>query len=131
MSINARAPFLACRYAIPHLRQHPPAFVVNISSVVGVKGYVNQSIYTASKHALVGMSKSLAKEVQADGIRVHVICPGGVDTGMAGDARPDLDRSVLIAPEEIADIVLFLVTRRGNAVIDHIDVRRQSSLPFA
>lgn len=131
MAVNARGPFLLCREAIPLLRQQQQAFIINITSVVGVKGYINQAAYSASKHAVMGMTKALAKEVQADGIRVHAICPGGVDTQMAGQARPDLDRSVLIQPEEIADIVLFLVTRQGNAVIDEIHVRRASSTPWA
>ena len=125
MAVNARGTFLVCREAIPHLRLHRPSYIVNITSVVGVKGYVNQALYGASKHAVMGMSKALAKEVQADGIRVHAVCPGAVDTGMAGDARPDLDRSSLISPQDVADAVLFLVTRRGNAVIDQIDVRRE------
>ncbi len=99
--------------------------------VVGVKGYANQTLYSASKHAVMGMTKALAREVQADGIRVHAVCPGAVDTGMAGDARPDLDRAGLISPEDVADAVLFLVTRRGNAVIDEIDIRRASSTPWA
>jgi 3-oxoacyl-[acyl-carrier protein] reductase len=157
MAVNARGPFILCREALPYLKRSPlattplspqlqgtaqqqgttegdyrrRAFIINISSVVGVKGYINQAAYTASKHALLGMSKSLAREVQGDGIRVHVICPGGVDTGLIGDARPDLDRSVLIKPEEIADVVLFLVTRQGNAVIDQVDVRREVSTPWA
>jgi 3-oxoacyl-[acyl-carrier protein] reductase len=50
---------------------------------------------------------------------------------MVGDARPDLDRSVLMSPDEIADVVLFLVTRRGNAVIDQVHVRRAASTPWA
>jgi 3-oxoacyl-[acyl-carrier protein] reductase len=131
MAINARAPFLLCRESLPYLRQNPPGFIVNIGSVVSVKGYVNQAAYSASKHALLGMSKVLAKEVQADGIRVHAVLPGGVDTAMAAQARPDLDRSILIQPEEVADIVLFLVTRRGNAVIDQIDVHRATATPWA
>jgi len=131
MAVNARGPFLLCREAIPYLRQQQTAFVVNIASVVGVKGYVNQSAYSASKHALIGMSKALAKEVQADGIRVHVLCPGGVDTEMVSRSRPDLDRSVLMHPDEIADLVVFLVTRRGNAVIDEIHLRRSASTPWA
>jgi 3-oxoacyl-[acyl-carrier protein] reductase len=131
MAVNARGPFLLCREAIPHLRQQQTAFIVNIASVVGVKGYVNQSAYSASKHALIGMSKALAKEVQAYGIRVHVLCPGGVDTEMVSRARPDLDRSVLMHPDEIADLVVFLVTRRGNAVIDEIRIRRSASTPWA
>jgi len=131
MAVNARGPFLACREAIPYLRQQPHSFIINIASVVAVKGYINQAAYAASKHALLGMSKALAKEVQRDGIRVHVICPGGVDTELGGQARPDLDRSVLIQPEEIADTVVFLVTRRGNAVIDEIHIRREVATPWA
>jgi 3-oxoacyl-[acyl-carrier protein] reductase len=130
MAVNARAPFLLCRAAIPYLRQQERSFIINIASVVAVKGYVNQAGYSASKHALLGLSKSLAKEVHQDNIRVHVICSGGVDTEMIGDARPDLDRSVLIKPQEIADLVLFLVTQRGNAVIDEIHVRRAAATPW-
>lgn len=131
MAINARAPFLLCRESLPFLKQNPPGFIVNIGSVVSVKGYVNQAAYSASKHALLGMSKALAKEVQPDGIRVHAILPGGVDTDLAAQARPDLDRAILIQPDEIADIVVFLVTRRGNAVIDQVDVHRASAAPWA
>jgi len=131
MAINARGPFLLCREAIPYLKKQEQAFIINIASVVGVKGYVNQAAYSASKHAVMGMTKALAKEVQGDGIRVHAICPGGVDTQLLSQARPDLDRSVLMQPEELADIVLSLVTRQGNAVIDEIHVRRAASMPWA
>lgn len=130
MAVNARAAFLLSRQVLPHLRARGLSWIVNISSVVGVKGYENQAIYTASKHAMMGWSKSLAREVGRDGIRVHALCPGGVDTEMVARARPDLDRSVLMKPEEIADAVLFLVTRKGNAVIDQLDLRRASSTPW-
>lgn len=131
MRVNARGPFILCREAIPYLKQQKRSYIVNISSVVGVKGYENQSAYTASKHALMGMTKSLAREVRDVGIRVHAICPGGVDTQLAASARPDLDTSILMQPEEIADAVIFLVTREGNAVIDEIQLRRESSIPWA
>jgi len=131
MAINARGPFLTCREAIPYLRQQQQSFIINISSAVGVRGYPNQAAYSASKHALMGMTKALAKEVQGDGIRVHAVSPGGVDTQLIRQARPDLDTSVLMQPQEIADIVLFLLTRQGNAVIDEIQVRRSASTPWA
>ena len=131
MDVNARGTFLFCREAIPYLRQQDRATIVNIVSVVGHKGYPNQAVYSASKHAVMGMTKALAKEVQRDGIRVHAVCPGGVDTNLIRDARPDLDVSDLMQPEEIAEIVLFLVTRSGNAVVDEIRVRRAASSPWA
>ena len=131
MGVNARGPFLVCREAIPFLKQQAPSYIINISSIVGIKGYVNQAAYGASKHALMGMTKALARELHGEGVRVHAICPGGTDTDMAGQARPDLDRSILISPGEIAETVLFLVTRSGNAVIDDIQIRRAASTPWA
>lgn len=130
LNVNARGPFILCREAIPYLRKQARSFIINISSVVGVRGYANQAAYTASKHALMGFSKALAKEVQADGIRVHVLLPGGVDTDMVSLARPDLDKSVLMKPKEIAEVVLFLVTRTGNATFDEVLIRREASVPW-
>jgi 3-oxoacyl-[acyl-carrier protein] reductase len=129
-AINARAPFLLCREALPLLRAAPAGYIVNISSVVGVKGYPLQSAYTASKHALRGMTISLAEELRGSDIRVHVVCPGGVDTDMAGAVRPDLCRDDLIKPEEVAELVLYLVTSRGNAVVDELHIRRATAAPW-
>lgn len=131
MGLNARAPFFLCRDAIPHLRDSEFATIINIASVVGIKGYVNQALYTASKHAMMGYTKVLAQEVAEAGIRVHAICPGGVDTDMAGAARPDLDKSILMQPEEIAEYVLFLLAMRGSkAVLDDVHLRRASGAPW-
>jgi 3-oxoacyl-[acyl-carrier protein] reductase len=130
MAVNARAPFLLSKEAISYLKRSDIATIINISSVVGIKGYVNQGAYTASKHALMGFTKVLAQEVFQDGIRVHIISPGGVATGMVELTRPDIDPSTLISPEEIAEIVLFLLTHRGNAVIDEINVRRSATPPW-
>lgn len=130
MAVNARAPFLLTKEAIPYLKRSDIATIINISSVVGTKGYINQGAYTASKHALMGFTKVLAQEVFQDGIRVHVISPGGVATSMVALTRPDIDPETLISPEEIAEIVLFLITHRGNAVIDEINIRRAATLPW-
>jgi NAD(P)-dependent dehydrogenase (short-subunit alcohol dehydrogenase family) len=129
-AINARAPFLLCREALPLLRRAGAGCIINISSVVGVKGYPRQSAYTASKHALRGLSISLAEELRGTGIRVHVLCPGAVDTGMVGNVRPDIRKEDLIAPEEIAELVLYLATHRGNAVVDELHIRRAAAAPW-
>ncbi|MBC8571054.1 SDR family NAD(P)-dependent oxidoreductase [Zongyangia hominis] len=130
MDTNARAPFLLCKYAIPHMKASDCGTIINIASVVGHKGYINQSIYGASKHALTGFTKVLAQEVQKDDIRVHLISPGGVYTEMVAQVRPDLDPTYLIKPVDIANIVTFLLESRGNAVIDSINVHRISNTPF-
>jgi 3-oxoacyl-[acyl-carrier protein] reductase len=131
MRLNVRAPFILSREAIAPLRQAGGGAIVNISSVVGVKGYVNQGLYSASKHALMGLAKVLAKEVQKDGIRVHTVSPGGVDTEMARQARPDLDPTILIRPEAVAEVVIFLLTLGGQAMIDDIQLRRTGATPWA
>jgi NAD(P)-dependent dehydrogenase (short-subunit alcohol dehydrogenase family) len=104
--------------------------IIQIASVIGVKGYINQGAYTASKHALMGMSKVLAQEVQPDNIRVHTILPGGVATDMIAGIRPDLKPSELMAPQDIAEIVLFLLKHRSNAVVDTVQVRRATAAPW-
>jgi NAD(P)-dependent dehydrogenase (short-subunit alcohol dehydrogenase family) len=128
--INARAPFILCREALPLLKKSQAAHIINIASVVGVKGYPLQSAYTASKHALRGMTISLAEELRGSNVRVHLLCPGGVDTDMVDRVRPDIAKDELIKPEEIAELVLYLVTHKGNAVVDELRIRRATSSPW-
>ena len=130
IAINSRAPFFITKEALPVLRKSERAVVINISSAVGRLGYPEQAAYSASKHALMGWTKALAKEVQKDGIRVHVIAPGGVATEMITRMRPDINTAELMQPSEIADIALFLVSFTGNATIDEINVRRFTSPPW-
>lgn len=129
-NVNARAPFILCREALPLLKKAKAAYIINIASVVGVKGYPLQSAYTASKHALRGMTISLAEELKGSNIRVHLLCPGGVDTELVQKVRPDIKKQDLMQPEEIAELVLYLLTHRGNAVIDELHIRRAASTPW-
>jgi 3-oxoacyl-[acyl-carrier protein] reductase len=130
MQVNARAPFILCREALPLLRKAKAGYIINIASVVGVKGYPLQSAYTASKHAIRGMTISLAEELKGSNIRVHLICPGGVDTELVQKVRPDINKDELIKPEEIAELVVYLVTHKGNAVIDELHIRRATASPW-
>lgn len=131
MAVNVRAPFILSREVIPHLALRDRAWIINIASVVAHKGYEKQALYGASKHALLGMSKALAKELQAQGTRVHVISPGGVDTDMVADARPDLDPSTLIRPNDVADAVGYLLCLPPSASVDEINIRRDGASPWA
>lgn len=131
MNLNVRAPYFLTQKALAYLEQSDYATVLNIASVVGHKGYPLQSAYAASKHALMGMTKSLANEVYDKGIRVHIIAPGAVYTDMVKISRPDLSPEGMILAEDIAEIALFLLTHRTNAVIDEIQVHRAGKAPFA
>jgi len=131
MDTNVKAPFLLCQAALPALRASSHATIINIASVTAHKGYPLQSVYSASKHALIGMSKSLANEVYKENIRVHVISPGGVFTDMVRISRPDLSEEGMILPEDVAEIAAFFIEHRTNAVIDEIALHRIGKEPFA
>ena len=130
MAINVRVPYFLTQKAIPFLKQSQAATVINIASVVAHAGYPGQSAYGASKHALLGFTKSLAAEHYNDNIRVHAIAPGGVYTDMVKIARPDLTPEGMIMPEDIAEIIAFFLLNRGNAVVDEIIVHRMNKQPF-
>lgn len=130
MNVNVRVPFFLTQKMLPFLKKSSYATIINVASVVSHAGYPLQSAYAASKHALLGFTKSLAAEVYKDGVRVHAISPGGVYTDMVKLTRPDLSEDGMILPEDIADIIWFLISHRNNAVIDEILVHRAGKQPF-
>ena len=130
MAINFRAPFFLTQKLLPCLKQSSAATIINICSVVAHAGYPLQSVYTASKHAMLGFTKSLAREYCKEGIRVHAISPGGVYTDMVKISRPDLTPEGMIMPEDIAELVCFFLENRNNAVVDEIIVHRVAKEPF-
>lgn len=130
MQVNTKATFLCCQRALRLMIPKRKGYIINISSVVGFKGYPNQAAYTASKHAVMGLTKSLAVEAQEHGIRVSAVLPGGVNTKMVADARPDLDPKILLQPEDIAHTVLYLLSLSDRAAVDQIYIRRRGSQPF-
>ena len=132
MQVNVRAPYFLCQRALPELKASSCATIINICSVVAHKGYPRQSVYAASKHALLGWSKSFANEYYKEDIRVHVISPGSVYTKMIAMVRPDLTPEGMMLPEDIADIIgVYLQFRKTNTVIDEIEAHRVTKEPFA
>ena len=132
MQVNVRAPYFMCQKAITDLKKSDCATIINICSVVAHKGYPKQSVYAASKHALLGLSKSLGNELYKENIRVHVISPGSVFTPMIAMVRPDLSPEGMILPEDIASIAgFYLEMRTSNCVVDEIEAHRVTKEPFA
>lgn len=130
MAVNLRGTFLCSRYAMKMMIPAKRGYIINISSVVGFKGYPSQSAYTASKHGVMGLTKSLAVEAQEHGIRVSAVLPGGVDTKLVREARPDLKPAELLSPEDVAGAVDYLLTLSERAAVDEIYIRRRNSAPF-
>jgi NAD(P)-dependent dehydrogenase (short-subunit alcohol dehydrogenase family) len=130
MTLNVKVPMFLTKAALPYLLQSPEKVIINISSVVGHKAYANQTLYATSKHALNGLMSALAKEYRTKGLLIHQVAPGGVATEMIHTARPDLDPSTLIQPEDVAKTVAFLLSLKGTAQVDEIRIRRRDNIPF-
>jgi len=126
MDINSKAVFLCCQEALKIMIPQKLGFIINISSNVVLKG----AIYSASKNAVSGFVKSMANEVQKYGISVALVYPGGVNTELIDNARPDIDKSDLIPPEDIAKTITYMLTLSDNSWLDEIYIRRRAASPF-
>ena len=124
--LNLTAPYLLCRRVLPIMVQQRGGRIVNIASTSGLQGYLHQSAYCATKHGLVGFSRSLAVEAKPHGVRVHVLCPGGVNTTfIAGSlVAKRIEGQAVLEPENIADLVLFLLRQPANVDYPEVVVKR-------
>lgn len=119
MAVNLHGPFYLCRAVIPHMRSRSYGRIVNVASVAGKEGNPNMTAYSASKAALIGLTKSIAKEVASEGICVNAISPAVIRTKILDQLTPaqvdymvqriPMKRTGL--PEEVAAVVHFLASR--------------------
>lgn len=120
-AVNARGTFLCCKHAIPGMQSRGGGAIVNVASVAALIGLRNRAAYSASKGAVVALTRALAVDHVADRIRVNAVCPGTVDSpwvrrlvdenGESLDAlRARQPMGRLGTPDEIADAILYLVT---------------------
>ena len=119
LRVNLRGVYVCSKYAIPQMRR-PGGAIVNTASVVGLVGVRNRAAYATSKGAIVTLTKNMALDYAAEGIRVNAVCPGFVRTGLTKKlfADPERERAItamhplgrLASPEEIARAVLFLAS---------------------
>jgi NAD(P)-dependent dehydrogenase (short-subunit alcohol dehydrogenase family) len=131
VAINLKGVFLGCKHAIPHLLDNPDGgIILNMSSNGGLIGRPGDPLYSAIKHAVMGLTKSLALTYADRKVRVNALCPGAIDTPMIwGGLGPDDDREAharhvlansptprMAAPEEVARAGLFLVSEDSSYV---------------
>lgn len=131
--VNVEGVFLCCKEAFNLMRDRGGGCIVNVGSIVSLRGYPNQSVYTASKHALLGLTKVLAEEGRSYNISVMAVCPGGVRTDLAGELlsiRPDLKPEALMDPEDVANTILYMIAFSDKASIDNVVIRRRGSSPY-
>jgi len=121
LATNLRSCWLCCKAAARLMMRKRSGSIVNITSVVGIAGNGGQTNYAASKAGIIGLTKSLAKELAVRGVRVNAVAPGFVETAMTADLSPELKQSALGAiplgrlgaPEDIANAVAFLASDRA------------------
>jgi len=130
MAVNLSGAFLCAQEVTKYMVEQESGTIINICSSASKKAYPNQLAYVASKHGMMGLSKTMSIDLQPYGIKVHAICPGGVDTKLTADARPEVDRSDWMHPEDIAHVVMMLLTMHDRATIDEIYIRRYDASPI-
>jgi NAD(P)-dependent dehydrogenase (short-subunit alcohol dehydrogenase family) len=125
MNVNLFGPFLLCKYLGAQMLSRGRGSIVNVASVAGLSGIAHRSAYNASKHGLIGLTRTLAAEWGGRGLRVNAVCPGWIKTEMdaadqGGGAYSDTDivnrvpMARFASPEDVAQaIALLLDTERG------------------
>ena len=130
LAVNLKGMFLAAKFVVPHLRARGGGSILNMASVAGFWGEPNTVAYNASKGGVIGLTRAMAMDHGADGIRVNCLCPGYHATGMparffAGQSEPEaMEAKVddLIAvrrmgkPEELARTAAFLLSDANASI---------------
>ena len=130
VNVNLTGVFLCMKYEIPLMLRHGGGVIVNMASIAGVTGFPNYAAYTASKHGVIGLTKTTALEYAKQGLRVNAICPGYTRTPMLERviaAKPGLETNLqsrvplgrLATPEEIAAAALYLCTEPASFITGH------------
>jgi len=129
IGVNLKGVWHGLKYEIPHMLAHGGGAIVNTASSAGVQAIANIALYTASKHAVVGLTKAVALEVARSGIRVNAVAPGPVNTGLLHRmVAGNIDVSVIAGsvpmgrvsePEEIARAILWLSSDAASYLTGH------------
>jgi NADP-dependent 3-hydroxy acid dehydrogenase YdfG len=126
MDTNMRSTFLFTRHAVPLMTEQRSGTILMLSSMAGKYGFAGEAVYCATKFAQVGFAQALDKELRPYGIRVGVICPGGVKTEFAlgkGRTEEGVAQSGMLDPEDVAEAVLLACTQPVHGRIIEIQMR--------
>jgi NAD(P)-dependent dehydrogenase (short-subunit alcohol dehydrogenase family) len=116
LTMNVKTAFHVSQAALPAMRAAGGGSIVLTGATAALKAPAGVAAYAASKSGVMRLAESLANEVKGDGIRVNAVMPSIIDTPQNREAMPDADRTGWVTPEEIADVMLFLVSDAARAV---------------
>lgn len=124
MATNLRSLFLTTRLVLPGMRQRREGAIVNVASLAGRNGFAGGTAYTASKHAVLGFSRSLMLEVRKENIRVITVCPGSVATPLITKQQAlSVRLDHILQPEDVATTILDALRLPARALVSEIDLR--------
>ena len=126
MDSNVRSTFLFTRHAAPVMIKQGSGTILMISSMAGKYGFAGEAVYCATKFAQVGFAQALDKELRPQGIKVGIICPGGVKTEFAlgkGRTEQSVAKSGMLDPDDVASAVLLACTQSSNSRIIEVQMR--------
>lgn len=129
MHTNMRSTFIFTRQVVPQMLLQQQGIILMISSMAGLYGFANQAVYCATKFAQVGFAQALDKELRPSGIKVGVICPGGVKTEFAigaGRTEESVAQSGMLEATDVAGAVLLACTQAPGSRIIEIQMRTMS-----
>ncbi len=121
---NLRGTFFCCRAGFRQMRKTGGGTIINMSSVAGLQAWAGTGTYSASKHGIMALTKSLADEGRAHHIKVSAICPGGVAQDLVDASPGEIEGSEQISPYDVADAALYLVTLGRYTVVHQIILDR-------
>ncbi|MDX1579814.1 MAG: SDR family NAD(P)-dependent oxidoreductase [Gemmatimonadota bacterium] len=122
--VNVRGTFLCSRAFVPSMVAAGGGVIVNIASLAGKNVFASGSIYAASKHAVLGMSKCMMLDLRDEGIRVLTVCPGSVDTPFfEKQDHMTPERSKILSPEDVAELVLTAIRLSDRGTVSEVEIR--------
>jgi 3-oxoacyl-[acyl-carrier protein] reductase len=124
MNVNLRGTFFCCRAGFRQMKQQGGGTIINMSSVAGVQAWAGTGTYSASKHGILALTKSLADEGRPYHIKVSAICPGGVADELVDASPEEILRSEKIDPFDVAETAVYLATLGKYSVVHQIVIDR-------
>lgn len=122
--VNVRGVFLCSRAFVPAMKERGDGVVVNVASLAGKNAFPGGTVYAASKHAVMGMSKSMMLELREHGIRVITVCPGSVNTRFFDETDFfDPDRDAIVQPEDVGELVREAVRLSDRGTVSEVEIR--------
>jgi len=123
VDVNLFGVFNFTKAVLPKMIERRSGSIINIASLAGKNSFIGGTMYSATKHALLGFAKSLMLEVREYNIRIASICPGSVNTGFSSGSLDPRSKGEILKPEDVAEVVISVIKMPVRVLMSEIDLR--------